>query len=531
MKYSKYLMLAATTVLFASCLDTEPLGSTKTEDQKNEVYEQDPSKVMASVNGIFATFSKIYTITADHYDFGYPTIMLTLDSHGMDMPAEDMGYNWFSPSLAYSDLAYTSTSTGYIWNFTYMQIRSANDVLGKIDPATEDATLQYYLAQALAMRAFDYFMIAQIYQNNYASVDPKTALCVPLITDKNKEDVAVNGCPRATVEDTYNFILSDLDSAIVFFDECGVKRADKRYIDGVVARAIRAKVYLTMHNYAKALEDANYVIENSTSTPYTIEELKRPMFIAKEEDSWLWGINIDETDEGAVGLVNFPGHACSFARSYCQVGAWRRCNKKLYNSISDTDVRKGWWLNANKTSPNITTEETEYLAGMSAPAYTNVKFASYNYELQTTTNANDFPLIRIEEMYMIKAECEGYVSSPADGATALTNFIKQYRDPSYSFTASSFEDLQNEVWRQRRIEFWGEGLSWFDLKRLDKDVDRRGGGYATELVFNIPAFVNGEHNPVLLYRVPQSEEQYNPQITEETNNPIATRPDYVKDEN
>ena len=530
MKYSKYLMLAASTLLFASCLDTEPLGSTKTEDQKNEVYEQDPSKVMASVNGVYSTFSQIYTITGDHYDFGYPTIMLTLDSHGMDMPAEDIGYNWFATSLGYYDMSYTSLSTGYIWNFTYKQIRSANDVLSKIDPATENATLQYYLAQALAMRAFDYFMIAQIYQNNYSSVDPKTALCVPLITEKNKEDVAVNGCPRATVEDTYNMILADIDSAVVLLDKSGVKRSDKRYIDGVVARAIRAKIYLTMHKYDMALADANYVIENSSATPYTIDELKRPMFIAKEENSWLWGINIDETQNGAVGLVNFPAHVCSFSRSYCQVGAWRRCNKKLYNSIPATDVRKGWWLSADLTSPNITEEETEYLAGMSAPAYTNVKFASYNYELQTTTNANDFPLIRIEEMYLIKAECEGY-TSPADGATTLTNFIKTYRDPSYSFTASSFETLQDEIWRQRRIEFWGEGLSWFDLKRLDKDVDRRGGGYAMELVFNIPAYVNGEHNPVLLYRIPQSEEQYNPQITDETNNPIATKPDYVKDEN
>ena len=221
---------------------------------------------------------------------------------------------------------------------------------------------------------------------------------------------------------------------------------------------------------------------------------------------------------------------CSFVRSYCEVGAWRRCNKKLYNSIPATDVRKGWWLSADLTSPNITQEETDFLAGKSAPAYTNVKFAAYNYELDQTTNANDFPLIRIEEMYLIKAECEGY-TSPADGATTLTNFIKTYRDPSYSFTASSFETLQDEIWRQRRIEFWGEGLSWFDLKRLDKDVDRRGGGYAMELVFNIPAYVNGEHNPVLLYRIPQSEEQYNPQITDETNNPIATKPDYVKDEN
>jgi len=30
----------------------------------------------------------------------------------------------------------------------------------------------------------------------------------------------------------------------------------------------------------------------------------------------------------------------------------------------------------------------------------------------------------------------------------------------------------NEVWWQRRVEFWGEGLATFDIKRLEKGIIR-----------------------------------------------------------
>ena len=32
--------------------------------------------------------------------------------------------------------------------------------------------------------------------------------------------------------------------------------------------------------------------------------------------------------------------------------------------------------------------------------------------------------------------------------------------------------FQNEIWWQRRIEFWGEGLATFDIKRLNKGIIR-----------------------------------------------------------
>ena len=91
--------------------------------------------------------------------------------------------------------------------------------------------------------------------------------------------------------------------------------------------------------------------------------------------------------------------------------------------------------------------------------------------------------------------------------------------------SSSPEDLQTEVIKQRRIELWGEGLSWYDIMRLNQGIDRRGCGYHdATMVYNIPA-----GSDILLWRIPESEVQANPLLDEEDNNPSAPIPDPVPD--
>jgi hypothetical protein len=152
-----------------------------------------------------------------------------------------------------------------------------------------------------------------------------------------------------------------------------------------------------------------------------------------------------------------------------------------------------------------------------------VKFAPYADKVGTSTNANDMPLMRIEEMYLIKAEAEAM--SGGNGKATLEDFVKTYRDPSYVCTASSGAGLQEEVFRQRRIELWGEGLNWFDIMRLNKGVDRRGGGFPNAtMVFNIPAGDN-----ILLWRISEAEIQANPALSDADNNPSAPAPTPVPD--
>ena len=128
--------------------------------------------------------------------------------------------------------------------------------------------------------------------------------------------------------------------------------------------------------------------------------------------------------------------------------------------------------------------------------------------------------MRIEEMYLIKAEAEGMNGS----SSALESFVQEYRDPDYTFSGSAAE-IQEEVIRQRRIELWGEGLSWYDIMRLNKGVDRRGGGYPNAtMVFNIPS-----GSDILVWRIPEAEIQANPVISEADNNPSAPAPSPVAD--
>lgn len=125
--------------------------------------------------------------------------------------------------------------------------------------------------------------------------------------------------------------------------------------------------------------------------------------------------------------------------------------------------------------------------------------------------------MRIEEMYYILAEAQAMGGETGNAVTTLTNFVRAYRNPNYNFSSSSATDIQDEIWNQRRIEFWGEGISYFDLMRLKKPMDRVGGGFEPSVCFNIPA-----NDPLLVYLIPQAEMQANPGLT--NNNPEGAAP-------
>jgi hypothetical protein len=215
----------------------------------------------------------------------------------------------------------------------------------------------------------------------------------------------------------------------------------------------------------------------------------------------------------------------SLSYGYAYAGAYRMVNKKLFNAIPSTDVRKGWFLNANRQSANLSDAQLKYMVSTCGyPAYTQAKYGTYNDVVRQTVNASDIPLMRVEEMYMILAEAQAMSGNPAQGAATLENFVKTYRDPAYTCTATSATGVQDAVWQQRRIEFWGEGLSYFDLMRLNKGVDRRGAGFPATYVYNISAGDN-----VLIYRIPESEQEANSLISAEDNNPVTVLPSAVAD--
>lgn len=535
-KYIKASLVAAVAaVSFTACedLDVENKSKYVTTEQKEATLKINPDRAEAGIAGISAAANQYESVYSNHFDFGYASTMLGLDLQGTDMICDYVGYNWFRYWSGFTSPSPSGTPSSECWYVIYKQVFACNSVASTIPTDTEDPSLMFYRAQALTTRAFDYWVLAQLYQFNYEG--HQNSPCVPIVTDENSAEVAANGAPRATVEEVYTQILNDLNEALELLQKSGKTPAEmidskpKRYASVATAYGMLARVYLTMHKYAEAAAAADQAIANFSGNVLSMSGAAKPGFWSIDESDWMWGIPVNETDRIVTsGIVNWPSHMNTFTDGYVSVGAWRYCSVDIYDNIPASDVRKGWFLDENGQSANLTALQQRYIDNQDSPcpAYTNVKFAGYKDGIGVTEPANDIPLMRIEEMYLIKAEGLAMSGQTGTAAEFLQSFVQSYRNPSYVCLASTADDLQKEVYQQRRVELWGEGLSYFDIMRLDLPINRLNQNWAPQETFVIPQSVYvSQRSACRIYCIPQGEINGNKALSASDNNPTGLRPD------
>lgn len=514
MKLNRFSIIALGALTVVSCSDIDeqfPEGGILTSEQIQETTEAIPERTEATFTGMYNMMGESYSVfpssgRAD--DWGVPMIMLSLDGEGPDMWMANNNYNWFSTCGEFSsrNANYANPYIRYI--LPYRQIGIANEVLASISPDTEDQNAIYKMAQARAIRAYDYMLLAPYFQFNYETSKDKP--CIPVL--KDGVDYANN--PRATVEEVYNIIIEDLNYAVEHLE--GYERASKAYVNLNVAYGLRARAYLNMGMYAEAAADAAKAIEGYN--PATMDELAAgPRFCKADETNWMWGVVITDDQAKNGGLATpaswfsaFTGDGYAPATQVTP-----SINSLLYNKIPATDVRKAWWIDTNLYSPlldkiswnGVTGVEISKLvlddgSKVAYAPYTNVKFGMKS-GIGSPINSNDFPLMRVEEMILV--EIEGLAKSGQESAakTKLESFVKTYRDPNYTVEAGG-RTLDNEIWYQRRVELWGEGFATSDMMRLNKPLvrfhDNNPGSFPDAHAFNMPA-----NDPWRLLRFPQTE--------------------------
>ena len=489
--YNKLFLMAIGCATLNSCSDMDNIDSEGfriTDGQIEDTNELIPSRVESSLVGMYHYMGTQYagapTSERDD-DFGYPTACISQDLNGADMVCDNSGYNWFSVSGDYSDRNETYANPQLRYSYFYNQLKLANDILASVDQNTEDEKLKQYIGEAKAVRAFDYLCLAPYYQFNYAS--SKDLPCVPLVTEATTE---FNNNPRATVEQIYTQIMNDLNDAIDKLENYD-RKGDKTRIDKQVAYGLRARANLYMGNWAEAANDASKAMEGYT--PYSREEVSQPAFYNLNDHNWMWGISITASDV--------------------------------------TDIRKQWWVDEDLHSDLLNGQVWGEASGQDIPTYTitDVKMAYVPYTnvkfgmksgIGSATNDCDWCIMRVEEMMLIEAEGLAMSNQEGEAKSKLEAFVKNYRDPSYTCTASTKEALQDEIWKQRRIELWGEGFAMADIMRLNKPVVRfhgtDKGNWPDAFCFNIEA-----NDPYLLLRIPQKESNNNAGIV---NNAGGTKP-------
>ena len=521
----KYIScLIACCMAFAGCEDmmnTQPEGANKTDALKEDAYSKIPENAAADISAIYAIMIQEFAGLGDygyerHNDFGLASCLMLIEAEGQDWVGPNIGYNWFG----YSDFAnHSTTSYGalQVWNMFYKIIYACNTVISSIPADAEDATLLSNRGQALALRAYCYTTLAQLYQFTCSNEANLQKPCVPIVRDGMTADELTNN-PRQTVEAVYKFIMEDLDEAIVDLD--GYYRADKGMVDQAVAYGFRARVNLLLNNGQAAADDAAKAIALSGAQPYTRAEVSQPTFCSATANSVIWAnIIVESNDIVQSGIVNWPSHMSSlFTDGYTGAGAYRSIASALYDQIPATDVRHGWWLDENLSSPLL--ENNNYSVwkevAESDPSmqYVNVKFGVAGDNMQTLTAAADWILMRYEEMLFVQAEGLAMAGKEGEAKALLENFVQQNRDPKYTCTG----DVREAIWLQRRIELWGEGFAFFDLQRLEKPTVRtNSSNWPAAWVVDVPA-----NHSARLWVIPQKEIEANDGISEQDNNPFVS---------
>lgn len=396
-------------------------------------------------------------------------------------------YPKFKPYFAWHpdmfSIAYNENTYQNVWKFTYKNILGCNSVLDYADDMSGTETERSYVkGQALALRAFYYFQLVNLFGEPYNY--NKDALGVPLKLNSNME---LSYPARATVKEVYSQIDKDLNDAEQFYLSLP---SDKQFVkDGRInlpmIQFMKARVALfkedydavitnslkVLNDWSLSLFDLNSFTSTSAQPYYLFSSYKNP------EAVWLFGNSFDFNRFAIENLYYIPTSTSQVRRMF---GA----SASLLGSFETTDLRKAnYILKESTTVSNLT-------AAGKIPVNT----------LYTAINTEFGRALRLSEVYLMLAEAYYKKDRPADAVEILENLrMKRYSSSSgtaYQVPAGSRsgEALYSFIKAERRREMCFEGLRWFDLRRwgmesFSRDWKEEGVIVATfTLEKNDPAF-------------------------------------------
>lgn len=476
-KFMFGVCISSALLMNTSCIDETFPTNVATSDQLGASAKATEALLWA----VPAYANDIETVVGNHWEWGYGSLMHIRDVMTGDMPVQTSPYQiWYQYWFMNQQIGPNTAASQFIWNFSWKFVQTSNNLIGAIDEASASDLQLGYLGAGHAFRALQYLDMAQMYEflpNDRTNSINKSGndvlhLTVPIITEKTTEEEARNN-PRVTREQMAEFILSDLNKAEEYIVHLTNAAKTLPHLD--VVYGLKARYYMWLEDYANAKKYAREAINASSTTPMTAEQWLNTSTGFNDISCWMWGSQLQAEDAAVKsGLLNWtsfmsPEALYGYAWANGQ-GIMNKIDASLYARIKDTDFRKLVWkapagLALEGQTPYIDPSIDSYL-----PNYTAVKFrpSEGNMQDHTVGSASAYPFMRVEEMYLIEAEAAAHLNA-SEGKTLLEAFMKNYRDPAYVCENS---DIIDEVLLQKRIELWGEGLVFFDIKRLNKSVTR-----------------------------------------------------------
>ncbi|WP_411895883.1 RagB/SusD family nutrient uptake outer membrane protein [Winogradskyella sp. A2] len=472
-------------------LNTQPTEFIS-ETELGEVVNLNPGLVQGSVDGIYTTmFTSGTGGTGGHDDFGQKAYDIFSDMLSSDMALSGSVYGWYRASITEMQATqdFTFTDNFQTWSYYYGQILNANlamSNLGGPDADPENPDVRALLGQSLASRAHSFFMLAQLYADDYIADQP----IIPLYDRLTAETL-----PKATQAEVYALIESDLNRAIELLE--GYNRGSKAQIDQPVAKGLLA--YAIAAQRQRWNEVASWASQARTESGTVLMPANADTFgilggfNEVGNPSWMWGVDINENS--GVGLVSWWGQVDFFSYSYAAVGDTKVMDEGLYNSMRADDIRRDQFF---------ATPGANYLQ----PLFKQYDADRVPFGTSTQVKA-DYVYMRHAEMILLEAEALARQGQDGQARTVLHSLVDtRVADPSYIDTLSG-QALIDEIYMQTRWELWGEGKSYFAMKRNQATITRG----ANHLSFVGESIAHNDDR--LTFEIPQREIQDNPFINDQ----------------
>lgn len=166
-------------------------------------------------------------------------------------------------------------------------------------------------------------------------------------------------------------------------------------------------------------------------------------------------------------------------------------NADTYETMSATDERRKWWDPTGKAE----VPSSSYAPNL----YQNRKFTARS----TADAVGDVAFMRLAEIYLNLAEALARSGNPE--AQAVFTQFQQTRDPQYVSKGNTGEALITEIMNSRRVELWGEGFRFYDLKRLHEPI-KRGSNFGVTFCSFLEKDADADG---WVWEIPKAETDYN----------------------
>jgi len=497
-----YIVFALLLISLGSCKKSY-LDTTPSDQIKSEKIFDNINNVRVNLNGVYRM---LYMQYSGQEEDGQASMMIVFDFLGEDIVHTATGTSYFRGSYRWADhRSETNALPLFAYRMYYRILANVNILLAGIDtvPNATPTEINNVRGELLALRAFSHFMLVQLFGQRFQKGEANDQLGAPLMTFYSEAPQ-----PRATVAKMYESINEDLNKAIGLLASAPARGIYRTHIDKSVAHGLKARVALTQQDWTLAILHAK-----EARAAYTLMSNSAYLdgFTDMKNSEWMWGAH--QLTEQLPTYGSFYAYMSSNFNSAHTRPNPKLINVLLYNSLTLTDVRRRLFcddVNDFVNFPGVINAST----GQPEPQQVRRRLMHKKFVVaDPAVSGGDIPFMRAAEMYLIEAEAlveDGRLQEALD----VIKVLAMNRDTSLDPVNIDINDIKSYIDVQRRIELWGEGFRFLDLKRKNQELDRSGTGATTELGQYLTRAAGGIW---WQFKIPRREIQANPFINE--NNP------------